>query len=188
MRCVLPWTFILMRVRWIWNHSNALKGSSRYWIFDLAKLFINQIDTLQVSGRNEGIGMIGLLPLTILLDCYDSFNVKLKNEWTRYLSVRWNKLTMWQSAVSCATLAAGWNTFSAKTVVFLQKNIISSASSASFRRLLNFFPLGIFILPTYGFTGLSTQPRTWAWSSCPRGFCAVNLNVWTWVLWGKTVY
>ena len=51
-----------------------------YWIFDLAKLFINQIDTLQVSGRNEGIGMIGLLPLTILLDCYDSFNVKLKNE------------------------------------------------------------------------------------------------------------
>ena len=46
---------------------------------------------------------------------------------------------------------------------------ISSASSASFRRLLNFFPLGIFILPTYGFTGLSTQPRTWAWSSCPRG-------------------
>ena len=99
-------------------------------MFDLAKLFINQIDTLQVSGRNEGIGMIGLLPLTILLDCYDSFNVKLKNEWTRYLSVRWNKLNMWQGAVSCATLAAGWNTFSAKTVVFLQKNIISSAGYA----------------------------------------------------------
>ena len=47
--------------------------------------------------------------------------------------------------VSCAPLAAGWNTFSAKTVVFSQKNIISSASSASYSNISS----GLFILANH---------------------------------------
>ena len=47
--------------------------------------------------------------------------------------------------ISCAPLAAGWNTFSAKTVVFSQKNVISSASSASYSNISS----GLFILANH---------------------------------------
>ena len=45
---------------------------------------------------------------------------------------------MLQYTVSYATLVAGRNTFSAKTVVFVLKNIISSASSALAEAIASF--------------------------------------------------